>query len=443
LNKHLDSWNNAVTGLGHAMRDKITHTEFSASHVLSDETLEALYHGDDIAARVCELLPDEMLRQGFEIQSDDADAINNELTRLGAREKLGEALVWSRVYGGAALFLGVDDGQSQALPLKLESVRSLKFLTVLEKRELQPTTYYRDPLEPQFGQVETYRVSNNEIHESRLLLFHGTRTSKQRRSVNGGWSHSVLQRMYDVMRQFNMSWQSAAHLMTDAAQAVFKLKGLHAQIAANKTSEILQRMELVDMSRSVARAVLLDAEDEDFKRDTYSFSGIPDLLDKFTVRLAAAARMPVSLLMGQAPAGLNATGDSDIRFFYDQVKAAQEHTLRPALERLVTLILASKGQPRFTVSFPALWQETEREKAELRKIQAEIDSTYIQQGVLLPEEVALNRFRISGYSTETSISIDARQAIIDDDLSSQLQPNTTGDKVPVVRNKFSDSLLEK
>lgn len=415
-NLRADSWNNAVTGLGHAMRDKITHTEFSANHVLTDETLESLYHGDDIAARVCELLPDEMLRQGFEIQGDDAELIHKELARLGVREKLNEALVWSRVYGGSAVFLGADDGQNQAFPLIAESVRSFKFITALEKRELQPATWYRDPLQPNYGQVETYRINNNDIHESRLLLFHGTRTSKKRRAANGGWSYSVLQRMYDVMRQFNMSWQSAAHLMSDAAQAVFKLKGLHAQIAANKTSEILQRMELVDMSRSVARAVLLDAEDEDFKRDTYSFAGVPDILDKFTLRLAAAARMPVSLLMGQAPAGLNATGDSDIRFFYDQVKAAQEHTLRPALERLVELLASNKA---FTISFPALWQETEREKAELRKIQAEIDASYIQQGVLLPEEVALNRFRETGFSMETAISLEDRQAILESDAGAQ------------------------
>lgn len=412
-----DSWVNAVSGLGHSMRDKAVHTEFSASHVLPDETLEGLYHGDDMAARVCDLLPDEMLRQGFLIQCDEADAIHKELDALGAREKLNEALVWSRVFGSAALFVGIDDNQDQSLPLKLESARKLKFLTVLEKRELQPATWYRDPLEASFGQVQTYRIANNEIHESRILLFHATRTSKKRRAMNGGWSYSVLQRMYDVMKQFNVSWQSTAHLMLDSAQAVFKLKGLHAQIAANKTSEILQRMELVDMSRSVARAVLLDAEDEDFKRDTNQLGGVGEILDKFTLRLAAAARMPVSLLMGQAPAGLNATGDSDIRFFYDQVKAAQEHTLRPALERLIRMVLACRGQTSdFTVSFPALWQETEREKAELRKIQADIDASYIQQGVLLPEEVAMNRFRESGFSTETSISLDERKVILEDDL---------------------------
>lgn len=63
----LDSWKNILTGLG-TSRDKVTHTEFSSGPDLSDQTLEQLYHNDDIAARVCDLVPDEMLRQGFDIQ---------------------------------------------------------------------------------------------------------------------------------------------------------------------------------------------------------------------------------------------------------------------------------------------------------------------------------------------------------------------------------------
>lgn len=415
MNKQ-DSWSNAMAGLGYSLRDKVQHTNFTANSNLSDETLESLYHHDDMAARTCDLLPDEMLRQGFQIQIDDPDLskdLHKILDALGTREKFNEALVWSRVYGGSGLFIGADDGQDPSQPLNLNKTRSVTFLSVLDKRELQPSTWYRDPLSANFGDVQTYRVENAEIHESRLLIFQGTRTSKRRRMQNNGWSYSILQRLYDVMRQFNLSWQSTAHLMSDSAQAVFKLKGLHAQIAANKTSDILQRMELVDMSRSVARAVLLDAEDEDFKRDNYNFSGIPELLDKFMLRLAAAARLPVSLLMGQAPAGLNATGDSDIRFFYDQVKAEQEHTLRPQLQRLVEILLASQNnQSDFKITFPALWQETEKEKAELRKIQADIDAIYLANQVLLPEEVALNRFGSGSFSSETVIDVENRKSIL-------------------------------
>src|SRR3989338_8794693 len=381
--KKIDNWSNAVAGLGYSLRDKVQHTEFTAGSLLSDETLESLYHSDDMAARICDLLPDEMLRQSFQIQIDNADLsqdLHKTLDALGAREKFNEALVWARVYGGSGLFIGADDGQDPNMPLNLNKTRTVSFLSVLDKRELQPATWYRDPLSANFGDVQTYRVENAEIHESRLLIFKGTRTSKRRRMQNNGWSYSILQRLYDVMRQFNLSWQSTAHLMSDSAQAIFKLKGLHAQIAANKTADILQRMELVDMSRSVARAVLLDAEDEDFKRDNYNFNGIPDLLDKFMLRLAAAARLPVSLLMGQAPAGLNATGDSDIRFFYDQVRAEQEHTLRPQLQRLVEILLACRGdQSSFTITFPALWQDTEQEKTNLRKTQADIHAIYFQK----------------------------------------------------------------
>ena len=66
----------------------------------------------------------------------------------------------------------------------------------------------------------------------------------------------------------------------------------------------------------------------------------------------------------------------------------------------------------FEIKFPALWQETEREKIELRKIQADIDAVYIQNQVLLPEEVALNRFSPTGFSSETRIELVNRQVIL-------------------------------
>lgn len=152
------------------------------------------------------------------------------------------------------------------------------------------------------------------------------------------------------------------------------------------------------MSRSVSRSILLDAEDEDFRRDSYSFAGIPEILEKLMLRLSSAARIPVSLLMGQAPAGMNATGESDIRFFYDQVRAEQE-ALKPKLENLIKIIVADENA-RIKITFPALWQMTDREKAELRRMEAETDRIYLQEGVLLPEEVAIKRFSSGDFAID-------------------------------------------
>ncbi len=73
---------------------------------------------------------------------------------------------------------------------------------------------------------------------------------------------------------------------------------------------------------------------------------------------AGAADIPVTRLLGQSPAGMSATGESDTRNFYDMICARQEIDLRPQLERLDRLILrsASVDPSALTFEFRPLWQ---------------------------------------------------------------------------------------
>lgn len=402
LDARNDSWQNLLSGLGTA-RDKSSYTHVSPNHALSHEYLEQLYLNDDIAARICDLVPYEMLRQGMTIKVDDED-----FTYAGLGDVLRDALIKSRIFGAAFIYMGVDDGQIQDQPMLSSRIRQLRFLNVLSPKELCHHSYYANPNDARYGEVESYRLNSSRhhqattIHETRLIAFFSTQVLDARK-----FPSSILQRIYPVLQQFHTAWQATAHLMTDAAQGVFKLKGLHSAVASNRSDELLKRMELVDMSRSISRSILLDAEDEDFRRDTYSFTGIPEILDKLMLRLAAAARLPVSLLMGQAPAGMNATGESDTRFFYDHVRAEQE-ALKPKLERLVKIIVGNQAA-NVDIQFPALWQMTDREKAELRRMEAETDRIYLQEGVLLPEEVAVRRFS----DGEFSIDINSRTELVE------------------------------
>jgi phage-related protein (TIGR01555 family) len=388
MSERLDSWKNLLSGLG-TSRDKSTHLHLAKGSALPAEYLEQLYLNDDIAARICDLVPSEMLRQGLDIRVNDEPFKWNNLG-----ETLRDALTKARIFGAAFIYMGVDDGQAQETPLLIQKVRGVRFLNVLTSKELSHASFYGDPNTSQYGHVETYRLNTSSaiIHESRLISFFAIPPLNHRQ-----YPPSILQRVYPVLQQFHTAWQSTAHLMTDAAQGVFKLKNLHVSMGTNRSDELLKRMELVDMSRSISRSILLDA-DEDFRRDSYSFSGIPEILEKMMLRLAAAARIPVSLLMGQAPAGMNATGESDTRFFYDQVRAEQE-ALKPKLKHL-TKILSGDPQAQITIEFPALWQMTDREKADLRRMEAETDRIYLQEGVLLPEEVAIKRFSSGDFTVD-------------------------------------------
>lgn len=424
-----DGWRSALTGIGHSSYDKRLSHSFLAETVDGDLAAE-LWRGDDLAARVIETVPSEMLRQGFDVRFEDAElseVVSSRWEDLGFVDALWHALAYERGYGGGAVLLGAADGATDlAEPLDMGRVRSIDWMTALEPRELVPHAYYDNPQAPKYGQPALYKLSPMPqgrstagerdvlVHESRLIVFGGIRVSRRAmRSMEFGWGDSVLTRFYPTLRDFNTACSAAGILVADFAQAVFKMKGLAEVVAQDKDAVVAARMAAVELSRSVARAILIDAE-EDFKRETTSLSGLPEMLDRFQVRLAAAADMPLTLLMGQSPAGLNATGESDIRFFYDRVKAMQERKLRKPIERVVKIILAALGEKEpesWSIHFHPLWQPTDAEQATARYTQAQSDAIYIANGVVSPEEIALARFGSDEYSFNTPIDFKARELL--------------------------------
>ena len=423
-----DGWQNIVTGLG-TNRDKSSAGVASRTHMNIRE-LRYLWQADDMAARIVEAIPDEMLRQGWEVKTDDAELAvraSDLLDGLGARKKMNEALRFARAFGGGGILLGVNDGSRDmsdwSKPLDVNKVRSLDFLTVFSPEELRVSTKKNNPLEAGYGEpllYELHPVNNSaialqgmKIHESRILRFDGYRTGADSYDNNYGWGNSVLERCYSVLSQFGQTWGSAAHLMTDFSQTVIKMRNLAEALAADKDGYVMNRMRSIDMTRSVLRAVIVDADGEDVDRKTTPITGLPEMLNMFSLRLAAAARMPVSILMGQSPGGLNSTGEGEVRSFYDQVAAQQNAELRGPLNRLYQVAFASfkKVPETWDVSFVPLWQMDDLQKAQLRQAMSAADVAYVSNGILTAEEVALSRFGGDSYSVDVTLDMDARNAL--------------------------------
>jgi len=446
-----DSWENAVTGLG-TLRDKLqAHTPRLRSQ-LSDSALEALHTEDDICARIVEQLPADALREGFSIAvaanqvADTATVgkdIDDALNALGAEQALREAWVWGRLYGFGAVYLGVDDGVTPDEPLDLTRVVRLTHLNVFRRTQLQQHTYYGDISAPNYGKVATYRVTSLAvpsgstatpvvasarqlvIHESRLLSFRGVLTSRFGAQSACYWDDSILQRVFQAVQASSSSWMGAAHLMTDASQGVLKIANLMQLMTAAGEEKLRARIKFLDICRSVARAILLD-ERESFERIATPFSGIPELLDRFMMRVASAAQMPVTVLFGRSPAGMNATGESDIRTWYDQVAAERGKRLTPQIDKLVRVIMATNKGPTagkvldsFEVTYPALWQPTAKEYAETLKITADALSTLVASKIILPEEAAIKLAHCSDFD---ELDLEAREAALQYELERLAEP---------------------
>lgn len=409
--ERLDGWFNPWTGQG-TTRDKTTAGTFAADGPGLPELWITLYEGDPIAARICDLPPREMMRQGFSLERDDEAEENDEddittkkveklLADLNAGPRIEEAMGWGRCVGGALLFVGADDGLASTEPMQVERVKALSFLKVYDRSRVTVERRYLDPKHAKFGEPELYRLNPIEgvvygdgavVHESRFILFGGARTSDTSRRANDSWDHSVLKKVYDAIRRYHADHAAASHLMTDASQGVWKMAGLIDSITSGQTARIWARLEATEMGRSVVRALVLDSDPkygEDFTKIATQFGGVSDMLDSAGNYLSAACGYPVTVLLGRSPAGLNATGESDIRLFYDQIGTDRKQIVEPAIMRLVEV--ATRGQTEgWRVVFPPLWQESPKEKAERQKAEAERDNVYIQAEVATPEEVALS-----------------------------------------------------
>lgn len=428
-----DGWQNVLTGLGTA-RDKRTHAQFGGALLFQGgQELDELYAGDDVIARIVDLPAQEMTREWIELRAGEEEAgvakdLAQRLDDLDLQSATAEALTWARLHGGALMILGVDDGQDPDQPLNEEAIRSFRWVTVVDRWDVTVAQRYRDPHSPRFGKPERYKIrptsegggvsEEMRVHESRVIRFDGVLTPKRRMARNQGWCDSIVSRVFEVARDFGQSYGGAAAALADFSQAVTKIQGLANMLAADQDDQVIKRIQLMDMMRSMVRLVPLDAERESFEIVTRTLTGMPDVLDRMAQRLAAATDIPVTRLMGMSPAGLNATGASDIRNWYDAIKAKQESTLRPRLGRIIQLVFRSddgptKGQEpeNWSLEFRPLWQPTEKETAEVRYLVAQTDGAYLDRGVTDSAEVAVSRFGGDRYSMETTIDVEAREGI--------------------------------
>jgi len=437
----LDSWFNELTGVGTALGKTAMTFAPTEGEYLSLPTLEALYNFDGLAAKVVNAVPKHAMRAPPSLKmpgEGQAAAVSTALKTLGAESRLQDAWTWARLYGGGAVYVGADDGRAPDEPLDTQSLRAILWLVDVDRRDLYPITWETDPRKGSFGMPKLYRLTRmggtatetTTVHASRILRIEGVTPTRRRRLQLQGWGDSILQRVYAELQATRGAFASGGVLLQEASQGVLKMKGLMEMMAGDEDNVLRRRLALMDLSRSAARSLLLDSDGEDYQRvEVGALTGTVDVMDRFVNLLAAVSNIPVTVLMGQAPAGLNATGDSDIRSWYDEVAAERTHHLVPPTEQLVRLLLASKDGPTagevpagWSLAYPPLWQPTPVEAADMRVKQATVDTSYITAGVVTPEEVATSRFGAGGWSAETTVNLDARRALLDADAADPMDP---------------------
>lgn len=399
-----DDYANAVMGSG-TRRDRSTFTRPARTYLLTQGELEDLYLGDGFARKVVDVVAEEMTRAGIELEDMDESASSEVLAKLeelDAMKHANDSIRWSRLFGGAIMVMGLNDGGALDTPLSEDGIKDVEFLRVYDRYQSTVQNRVTDPMSPEYGQVEMWLISPHTggapylVHNSRVHIFDGDAIPDRLRFSNDGWGVSALQSCMDQLKRLGMSHQWVNMLLERAQQAVHKIPGL-AQILRQPGGEALvqKRADVVDMVRGILNTIIIDGE-EDYNVSSQTMAGIPDVMDRFAEALSAVSNIPVTLLMGRAPGGLNSTGKSDTDNWYARIESMQNDQLRKPLDRLVTIILQSKGRDvgDYKLCFKPLSVPTDKEsaeidkyKAEAKKIEMETSTGYVNVGSLDPDEV--------------------------------------------------------
>jgi phage-related protein (TIGR01555 family) len=410
-----DGWDNVLTGLGDMMRDAKENTTWKRSRRIGYRRLDNIYAQNSLAAKVIDIPAIDMTREWIELyQKNQGDAgemeaaVEERMDELEVRQSMCKAIKWAYLYGGALLIMGIRDGSDDpSKPLNEDNIQDIVKLDVIDRFQTMPGPIVADVASPYFGLPEYYEVfqygaipvvrgKGQRIHASRVIRFDGMDVPDRLRLETLGWAWSRMDRLMPEIRNFGSSVDYLVNLIKDANIDVFQIENLAKLLENGKSEDIKERFRLIAQCKSILGGVIIGMQ-EKYERRSVALAGLVELLREFKEGLSAAVDIPTTRFWGRSPAGMNATGESDIVNYYDGIHGQQEDVLRKRIRRILRLIELEKNGPigkkvGMKFAFCSLWQVDPKTKADIYLAQSTADTNYIKEGVVTPEEVALSRF---------------------------------------------------
>jgi len=366
-----DGLQNVVANLG-TSRDKSSHTVYVADN-LTSEQLVNMYRSSWLAAAICDYPAEDATRKwrSWRAEADQITKIEAEENRLGLQHKVQEALIASRILGGAALYISAEN-QDPAQPLKPGD--KLNSLVLMGKDELTPGEIVRDISNPYYGKPEFYEINTDgkgsrvRVHASRFAIFTGRKVPGASVYASSGvWGDSALQSTLSAIKSADTTVANIASLVFEANVDVMKVQGFADLLAQHQDELILRRARLQAAMKGINGMLMIDAQD-DYEKKSAAFSGLEALMARFFEWVSGAARIPVTRLFGRAVAALSGSGEGDERVYYDRIADIQSQGIEPAIslldECIITQALGERPAEIYYEWAP-LRQKSEAETADI------------------------------------------------------------------------------
>lgn len=354
-----DNFSNPVARLGFGTQNLMQASVYPMVRLTQNyELLNSLYRNNWIVQNIISTIPEDVTKRWFritsEIDPDNMDKITRLQRQTHLRNKVVEGMKWGRLYGGAGALILIE-GQEDMLdiPLDLDMIlpNSFKGLYILDRwsgiyPDLELISDINDPdygLPAYYSLIDKDGAFNFKVHHSRIIRFPGRKLPYYEEINELYWGQSEIESIYEeIVKRDNVS-NNMASLTFKANLDVIAMDNVDQMFAIAGTEvqrRFWERMQAQSVLRSNFGVQIMESGDE-FKQFQYGFAGLDKVYDAIMMDVAGAARIPVTKLFGRSPAGLNATGESDLQNYYDYIDEKRESDFRPIVEKLLPILAIS------------------------------------------------------------------------------------------------------
>ena len=358
-------------------------------------------------------IAEQMTRKWIKLKTvgddDKADLVNqlyDAMERFKVKEKFKEAAEHDGYFGGGQIYIDVQSTRGVSAwtdPLELQSKLflsdkkikkgSLKGFTVIEPVWTYPGVYNTDnPMSPDFYKPTEWFVMAKTVNNSRMLDFVSRQVPDLLKAAYNFRGLSLTQIAEPYVNNWLRTRDSVSDLIHSFTIPVLSTN-MQTVLQGGGAESLIYRLQMFNQCRDNRGAFAIDntpLQEEKAEFISAPLGGLDKLQAQAQEQMAAVSSIPLIILLGISPAGLNASSDGEIRVFYDYIHALQQAIFKDNLKRVLDIIQLSEfGEidPDITFEFEPLYEMTAKEKAEIRKIDADTDAVYVTSSVLSGNEV--------------------------------------------------------
>lgn len=408
-----DSFQNVMARTGLFMPNLLETTDYPLTRFTRDwQTINSLYRSHWVVRRIIDIIPEDMTKNGYKILSQiepkQIKCVTKADRKTQTSRKILEGCKLGRLYGGAGALIMIE-GHEDILdqPLEYDQIMpgSYKGLLVLDRWSgITPEEeLITDESDAEFGMPKYYTITSDNIergvrvHYSRILRFIGRDLPYLEKLAETYWGSSEIEHVFDELKKRdNVSW-NIAMLTFMANLRVYKMEGME-QVLATGSEKVVQGLYNTIQAMNALmnnNSIQIIGANDGYESHQYTFGGVGEVYDRFMMDLAGAAEIPVTKLFGRSPAGMNATGESDMQNYYDTIEEKQESSLRPVYDKILPIMIMSELgaiPDDFDYEFNPVRRPSDDEMADLASKNIDSITKAFQAGII-SQKIALKELR--------------------------------------------------